>query len=54
MPVLWTGFVLWTVGAGLKLLFSRSTSIAVYVIATLIEGAGVGLVFQPCKLLPQR
>lgn len=49
MPVLWAGFVLWTIGAGLKLLFSRSTSIAIYVIAVFIEGAGVGFVFQPCE-----
>ncbi|EXJ70785.1 uncharacterized protein A1O5_05775 [Cladophialophora psammophila CBS 110553] len=47
MPVLWLGFVLWTVGAGLKLLFSRTTAIGVYVVAALVEGAGVGFVFQP-------
>jgi hypothetical protein len=49
MPVLWTAFTLWTLGAGLKLLFDRSTSIAVYVVVVAIEGAGVGLAFQPCK-----
>ncbi|KIW77236.1 hypothetical protein Z517_09682 [Fonsecaea pedrosoi CBS 271.37] len=47
MPVLWLGFVLWTIGAGLKLLFSRTTGIGVYVVAALVEGAGVGFVFQP-------
>ncbi|OIW28586.1 MFS general substrate transporter [Coniochaeta ligniaria NRRL 30616] len=47
MPVLWVGFIFWTVGAGLKLLFNRSTSIAVYVTVVLIEGTGVGFVFQP-------
>ncbi|OAP55801.1 hypothetical protein AYL99_09953 [Fonsecaea erecta] len=47
MPVLWLGFVLWTIGAGLKLLFSRTTPLGVYVVAALIEGAGVGFVFQP-------
>lgn len=54
MPMLWVGFVLWIIGAGLKLLFSRSTSIAVYVIVVFIEGAGVGFAFQPCEFLCQR
>ncbi|KAL1864057.1 hypothetical protein VTK73DRAFT_6238 [Phialemonium thermophilum] len=47
MPTLWIGFILWTLGAGLKLLFTRSTSVPVYVVVALIEGAGVGFVFQP-------
>ncbi len=47
--MLWVGFIFWTVGGGLKLLFSRSTSVALYVISVLIEGIGVGFVFQPCK-----
>lgn len=48
-PVLYLGFILWTLGAGLKILFSRNTSPGVYVVVLLIEGAGVGFVFQPCK-----
>jgi hypothetical protein len=51
-PVLYLGFVLWTIGAGLKVLFSRSTPAGVYVAALLIEGAGVGFVFQPCAYVP--
>ncbi|OAL23371.1 hypothetical protein AYO22_06421 [Fonsecaea multimorphosa] len=43
MPVLWLGFVFWTIGAGLKLLFSRTTSIGVYVVAALVEVANGSL-----------
>lgn len=38
---------LWTLGAGLKLLFSRTTSTGVYVAVLIIEGAGIGFVLQP-------
>jgi len=46
-PVLRFGFFLWTLGTGLNLLFTRSTSIAVYVVVLAIQGAGVGFVHQP-------
>ncbi|KAJ5712888.1 uncharacterized protein N7483_010069 [Penicillium malachiteum] len=46
-PVLRAGFLIWTLGAGLNLLFTQHTYIAVYVIVLAIEGAGVGLVHQP-------
>ncbi|KAH9886825.1 major facilitator superfamily domain-containing protein [Xylariomycetidae sp. FL2044] len=46
-PVIWTGLILWTLGAGLKLLFSRTTPISVYIITLIIEGAGVGFILQP-------
>lgn len=46
-PVLRVGFFLWTVGAGLNLLFNQNTSTAVYVVVLSIEGAGVGWVHQP-------
>ncbi|CZR52044.1 related to tetracycline efflux protein (otrb) [Phialocephala subalpina] len=45
--VIWTGYGLWTLGAGLVLLFSRTTPRWQIVITLLIEGAGVGFVFQP-------
>ena len=48
-PTLIAGFALWTLGSGLKILFDRSTGIAVIEIALFIEGVGVGFVFQPCK-----
>ncbi|CZR66294.1 related to DHA14-like major facilitator efflux transporter (MFS transporter) [Phialocephala subalpina] len=46
-PVLRSGFALWALGAGLNLLFSRTTSIAVYVVVLAIQGTGVGFVHQP-------
>jgi hypothetical protein len=46
LPVLWLGFTLWTIGAGLKSLFSRTSPIALYVVAVTIEGFGVGFVFS--------
>ncbi|RKL48643.1 hypothetical protein BFJ72_g1542 [Fusarium proliferatum] len=47
MPILRTGFTIWTIGAGLKLLFNEHTHVAVYVIVLAIEGAGIGWVHQP-------
>jgi len=48
-PVLRFGFALWTLGTGLKLLFSQTTPMAVYMIVLIIEGVGVALVHQPGK-----
>lgn len=45
--VIWAGFILWTIGVALNCLFTRKISIGVIVIALIIQGAGVGLVFQP-------
>jgi len=45
--MLYAGMVLWTLGAGMKLLFSRTTPIGLYVITLIIEGMGTGFVFQP-------
>ncbi|RYO88073.1 hypothetical protein DL762_003958 [Monosporascus cannonballus] len=47
IPVLRFGFALWTLGAGLKALFSLDTPIVVYAVVLAIEGAGVGFVHQP-------
>ncbi|EUC29713.1 hypothetical protein COCCADRAFT_39961 [Bipolaris zeicola 26-R-13] len=41
------GFTLWTLGNGLTLLFDRNTSLAVLIVALILEGAGIGLVLQP-------
>lgn len=38
---------LWAVGAGMKLLFSRSTPVGLYVVTLVIEGTGIGFVLQP-------
>lgn len=46
-PVLRKSFMLWALGVGLKLVFSRSTPLPVYVIVLAIEGAGAGYVHQP-------
>jgi hypothetical protein len=48
-PVIKTGFALWALGTGLKLVFSRSTPLPVYMVVLAIEGAGVGFVHQPGK-----
>ncbi|RYP24450.1 hypothetical protein DL765_000470 [Monosporascus sp. GIB2] len=47
IPVLRFGFAFWTLGAGLKALFSLDTPIAVYAVVLAIEGAGVSFVHQP-------
>ncbi|KAJ5301162.1 uncharacterized protein N7443_006164 [Penicillium atrosanguineum] len=41
------GFAMWTLGAGLMLIFGRDTNAGVLVIILLIAGVGVGCVFQP-------
>ncbi|KAK7420234.1 hypothetical protein QQX98_002889 [Neonectria punicea] len=47
MPVLRAGFVLWTIGTGLKTMFNQHTHTATYVVILALEGAGVGWVHQP-------
>lgn len=39
--------VLWIIGAGLKVMFSQTTPMSVYVITLIIEGAGIDFVLQP-------
>lgn len=41
------GFVLWTMGNGLTLLFHRRTGLGVLIVALVVEGAGIGLTLQP-------
>ena len=45
--VIWSGFFLWTLGAGLTCIFNLNTPIAAIVIILLLQGTGVGFVFQP-------
>ncbi|KAI0000082.1 MFS general substrate transporter [Xylariaceae sp. FL0662B] len=52
-PVIYGGLALWVLGAGLKVLFSRTTPTGVYVISLLIEGAGVGFILQPALVALQ-
>ncbi|KAI0834295.1 MFS general substrate transporter [Hypoxylon sp. FL0890] len=52
-PVLFGGLALWTLGAGLKILFSRTTPVSVYVISLIIEGVGIGCNLQPALVALQ-
>ena len=45
--VIRTGFGLWTLGVGLTLIFTRTTSVGVLFMPLLLIGFGVGCVFQP-------
>lgn len=45
--VLWAGYVAWTIGAGLRCLFGKTTSPIAIVFILLVEGLGAGLTFQP-------
>ena len=45
--VIWSGFFLWTLGVGLTCIFDLSTPIFAIVIILLIQGVGVGFIFQP-------
>ncbi|THW52052.1 MFS general substrate transporter [Aureobasidium pullulans] len=45
--VIWLGFFLWTLGVGLTCIFDQNTPIAAIVVILLVQGAGVGLIFQP-------
>ncbi|OSS51522.1 hypothetical protein B5807_03768 [Epicoccum nigrum] len=47
MHCILAGFLLWTMGNGLTLLFNRSTNLGVLIVALVIEGAGIGLTLQP-------
>jgi hypothetical protein len=55
MPVVASGFAIWSIGAGLKCLFGRETQIWLVITVLLVEGCGVGLTLQPSEwnnLLP--
>ncbi|KAI1389241.1 MFS general substrate transporter [Hypoxylon trugodes] len=52
-PVVSGGLVLWLLGAGLKVMFSRTTSPGVSVISLFIEGTGIGFVLQPALVALQ-
>lgn len=51
--VIWSGYALWTLGSGLILLLNRTTPRWQIVIFLLIEGLGVGGVFQPTLVAAQ-
>ncbi|KAH9897582.1 major facilitator superfamily domain-containing protein [Xylariomycetidae sp. FL2044] len=45
--VIWTGYICWVLGAALHCIFGRSTSAVAIAFILIVEGTGVGLVFQP-------
>jgi hypothetical protein len=47
MHCILTGFVLWTLGSGLTLLFGRGTRLGPLIVILIVEGAGIGLTLQP-------
>ena len=51
--VIWLGYACWTLGAGLHLIFSRTIPTIGIVFVLIIEGFGVGLVFQPTLVAAQ-
>jgi MFS family permease len=51
--VIWSGFAIWTLGAGLMLLLNRETPKWQIVIFLILEGVGVGHTFQPTLVAAQ-
>ncbi|KAL2839193.1 major facilitator superfamily domain-containing protein [Aspergillus pseudoustus] len=45
--VIWFGFGIWTLGAGLTLLFNETTHPAVIAVIVAVTGTGIGCTFQP-------
>ena len=51
--VIWTGFGIWTLGAGLICTFTRTTHPAVVAVILSISGIGAGCIFQPVLIALQ-
>jgi hypothetical protein len=51
--IIWSGYALWTLGAGLMLLLNRETPKWHIIVFIMLEGAGVGHVFQPTLVAAQ-
>lgn len=47
MPCILVGFILWTVGNGLTLIFDENTDLGPLIGVLIVEGAGIGLTLQP-------
>jgi hypothetical protein len=47
MHCILAGFILWTLGSGLTLLFDRNTGLGPLIVILIVEGAGIGLTLQP-------
>ncbi|KAK6383958.1 hypothetical protein LTS17_003250 [Exophiala oligosperma] len=51
--VLWTGYICWVIGTALHCIFSRTLSVVAIIFILIVEGVGVGLVFQPTLVAAQ-
>jgi MFS family permease len=51
--VIWTGFIIWTLGAGLIVSFSRTTHPAAIAVMLSVSGIGAGCIFQPVLIALQ-
>ncbi|KAL4964079.1 major facilitator superfamily domain-containing protein [Aspergillus stella-maris] len=51
--LIWFGFGMWTLGAGLMIRFNRTTSPAVIAVTVGIAGVGIGSTFQPTMIACQ-
>ncbi|KAL4946489.1 hypothetical protein BDV06DRAFT_218211 [Aspergillus oleicola] len=51
--LIWFGFGMWTLGAGLMIRFNRTTSPAVIAVTVGISGVGIGSTFQPTMIACQ-
>ncbi len=47
--VIWTGYTFWVIGTSLHIAFKRTFPLAAIVVIFMVEGAGIGFVFQPSK-----
>jgi MFS family permease len=45
--VIWSGFFIWTLGVSLTCIFDLDTPISAIIIILVIQGIGVGFIFQP-------
>lgn len=45
--VIWLGYICWVIGTGLHILLDRDIAVVAIVFILIVEGTGVGLVFQP-------
>lgn len=53
LPTIIIGYILWTIGCGLMLIWGLDTNFGVCVVILLIIGSGVGCTFQPTMIAAQ-
>ncbi|CAA9963250.1 hypothetical protein P3342_008801 [Pyrenophora teres f. teres] len=51
--IIWLGFFLWTLGSGLTCIFGVDTPIYAIVLILVVNGIGIGMVFQPVLIAMQ-